>query len=148
MKLQVALIAAALLATAGAAQAQFRTPQDAVDYRQGAFNVMGNHFARVGAMANGRVPFDAAVLQQNMAIIMTVSRLPWAGFTPDTQPLDSKAKPVVWTERARFDSAAQDAARALTALNAAAMTNNLDAVRRAFGETAASCKACHDNFRD
>ena len=53
MKLQVALIAAALLATAGAAQAQFRTPQDAVDYRQGAFNVMGNHFARVGAMANG-----------------------------------------------------------------------------------------------
>jgi len=148
MKLPVALIAAALLANAGAAQAQFRTPQDAVDYRQGAFNVMGNHFARVGAMANGRVPFDAAVLQQNMAIIMTVSRLPWAGFTPDTQGLTSKAKPVVWTERARFDAAAQDAARALTALNAAALTNNLDAVRRAFGETAASCKACHDNFRD
>ena len=110
--------------------------------------MMGNHFARVGAMANGRVPFDAAVLQQNMAIIMTVSRLPWAGFTPETQTLASKAKPVVWTERARFDAASQDAARALTALNAAAMTNNLDAVRRAFGETASSCKACHDNFRD
>lgn len=148
MKLPIALIAAALLASAGAAQAQFRTPQDAVDYRQGAFNVKGNHFARVGAMANGRVPFDAAVLQQNMAIIMTVSRLPWAGFTPDTQGLPSKAKPVVWTERARFDAAAQDTARALTTLNAAALTNNLDAVRRAFGETAASCKACHDNFRD
>jgi len=148
MKLPAALIAAALLATAAAAQAQFRTPQDAVDYRQGAFNVMGNHFGRVGAMANGRVPFDAAVLQQNMAIVLTLSRLPWAGFTPDTQALPSKAKPVVWSERARFDAAAQDTARALTALNAAALTNDLAAVRRAFGETAASCKACHDNFRD
>jgi cytochrome c556 len=142
------LLAAALLASAGAAQAQFRTPQDAIDYRQGAFNVMGNHFGRVGAMATGRVPFDAAAVQQNMAIIMTISRLPWAGFTPETQGLPSKAKPVVWTERPRFDAAAQDALRALTALNAAAMTNNLDAVRRAFSETAASCKACHDNFRD
>jgi len=137
-----------MLAAATAAQAQFRAPQDAIDYRQGAFNVMGNHFARIGAMAAGRVPFDAAAVQQNMAIIMTVSRLPWAGFTPETQNLPSKASPVVWTERARFDAAAQDTARSLTALNAAARTNNLDAVRRAFGETAASCKACHDDFRD
>ncbi len=143
-----AFLAAALLATAGFAQAQFRTPQGAIDYRQGAFEVMGHHFGRVGAMANGRVPFDAAVVQQNMAIIMTLSRLPWAGFTPETQGLLSRAKPVVWSERARFDAAAQDTARALTALNAASMTNDLAAVRRAFGETAASCKACHDNFRD
>ncbi|OZA90964.1 MAG: hypothetical protein B7X56_01390 [Burkholderiales bacterium 34-67-9] len=55
---------------------------------------------------------------------------------------------MVWTERARFDAASQDTARALTALNAASMTNDLAAVRRAFGETAASCMACHDNFRD
>ena len=32
-------------------------------------------------------------------------------------------------------------------LAAAARTGNLDTLKAAFGDTAATCKACHDNFR-
>ena len=62
--------AIALAATAAAATlvslpaaAQFAKPEDAIKYRQGALFVMGQHFGRIGAMANGRVPFDAKAAQ-------------------------------------------------------------------------------------
>ncbi|TDQ39297.1 c-type cytochrome [Tepidicella xavieri] len=149
MKLRLSIAcAAALLAVAGAAQAQFQKPDDAVKYRQGALFVMGQHFSRVGAMATGRAPFDAAVAQENMAVVMALAQLPWVGFTPDTQNVRSRAKPNVWTEKAKFDEAGQNTLRSLTALNNTVKAGDLDAIRRAFQETAASCKACHDNFRD
>lgn len=149
MKIASALmLSAVVLSTTGVAHAQFQRPDDAVKYRQGALFVMGQHFGRIGNMANGRVPFDAAAVQQNMAVIMAVSQLPWAGFTPETKDIRSRAQPNIWTEKAKFDEAGQDTLRSLTALDAAAKTGNLDAVRKAFTETAASCKACHDNFRN
>ena len=136
------------LALATQAQAQFQKPEDAVKYRQGALFVMGQHFGRVGAMAAGRVPFDAKVAQEQMDIVMTVGKLPWAGFTADTSNVKSRAKPNVWTETAKFNEAGEKALAALTELQAATRAGNLDAVRRAFGNAQGSCKACHDNFRD
>ena len=141
-------LAACTLAVAGHAQAQFQKPEDAVKYRQGALFVMGQHFGRVGAMAAGRVPFDAKVAQEQMDIVMTVAKLPWAGFTPDSASVKSRAKPNVWTETAKFKDAGEKSLAALTELHAATRTGNLDAVRRAFGNAQGSCKACHDNFRD
>lgn len=141
------LLAALVLATS-TAQAQFQRPDDAVKYRQGALFVMGQHFGRVGAMANGRVPFDAQVAQQNMDVVMALAPLPWAGFTPETQGIHSRAKPDVWTNRAGFDEAGRNALTALATLNEATRTGNIEAVRRSFGAAAASCKACHDNFRN
>ncbi len=149
MKLRhTVVLFASLCLGVGAAQAQFQKPDDAVKYRQSALFLMGQHFSRVGAMAAGRVPFDAAVAQENMAVVMTVSQLPWAGFTPDTQDVRSRAKPNIWTERAKFDEARQNALNSIAAMNNTVKAGDLDAIRRAFNETAASCKACHDNFRN
>lgn len=39
--------------------AQFAKPEDAVKYRKASFTVMAAHFGRLGAMANGRAPYDA-----------------------------------------------------------------------------------------
>lgn len=150
MKIRHALFLSAVLLASTGAQAQFQKPDDAVKYRQSALFVMGQHFGRVGAMANGRVPFDAAVAQQNMDVVMSVAKLPWAGFSPDTQNADMKnrAKPNIWTEKAKFDEAGQNSLKALGDLHAATKTGNLDAVKKAFADTAATCKACHDNFRN
>jgi cytochrome c556 len=141
-------LAATTLALAGQAQAQFQKPEDAVKYRQGALFVMGQHFGRVGAMAAGRVPFDAKVAQEQMDIVMTVAKLPWAGFTPETSNFKSRAKANLWTEKAKFNEAGDKSLAALAELNAAVRTGNLDNVRRAFSNTQGTCKACHDNFRD
>lgn len=141
----------ALAVTAAAvsvpAMAQFQKPEDAVKYRKAAFTVMGAHFARIGAMANGRVPFDAAVVAENTALVETMSKLPWAGFAPGTDKGDTRAKPEIWTEQAKFTAGAEKMQADVAKLNAAAKTGSLDAVKTAFGAAGQSCKACHDAYR-
>ena len=41
------------------AQAQFAKAEDAIKYRQSALFVMGQHFARLAGMAQGKIPYDA-----------------------------------------------------------------------------------------
>lgn len=144
--LTLVLSAGAMLATP--AMAQFQKPEDAVKYRQSALFVMGQHFSRIGAMANGRVPFDAKAAQDNAAVVLTLSSLPWAGFGADTEKLNSKAKPEIWRESDKFKAASERMMGEVVKLDAAAKTGNLDAVKKAFGETAATCKACHDAYRN
>ncbi len=140
-------LAAAAAALALPASAQFAKPEDAVKYRQSALSVMGTHFARVGAMVNGRVPFDAKVALENAQVVNDMSRLPWAGFGPGTDKISPKAKPEIWSEQAKFKDHSEKLMAETTKLLAAAKTQNLDNIKAAFGPTAAACKACHDAFR-
>jgi cytochrome c556 len=102
-KFALALAATATLAALPAA-AQFQKPEDAIKYRQSAFTVMANHFSRIGAMAQGRVPFDAATAASNAEIVAMMSRLPFAGFVDGSQ--GGKAKAEIWSDRDKFNAAA------------------------------------------
>jgi cytochrome c556 len=146
-----ACIAAAttLLAFAAPASAQFAKSEDAIKYRQSALFVMGQHFSRVGAMANGRVPFDAKVAADNAEIVADMAKLPWAGFAAGTDKGgNTKAKAEIWTEQAKFKEANEKLITESGKLAAAAKTGNLDAVKTAFAATAGTCKACHDAYRN
>jgi cytochrome c556 len=149
MKLAISLVlAAAAAAIAVPASAQFAKPEDAAKYRQGALFVMGQHFSRIGAMANGRVPYDAAAAVQNAEVVADMAKLPWAGFGPGTDKVTpSRAKSEIWTEQAKFKEHNEKLVGETTKLLAAAKTNSLDNLKVAFGSTANTCKGCHDNFR-
>lgn len=141
-------VAAGAALAASPALAQFAKPEDAIKYRQSALFVMGQHFSRLGAMANGRVPFDAKTAADNADVVLALSQLPWAGFGPGTDKgAPTKAEPAVWTEPAKFKAASDKMQAEVAKLAAAAKTGNLDSLKAAFGPTAASCKACHDDFR-
>ncbi|NRF69661.1 cytochrome c [Aquincola sp. S2] len=141
------LVSAIALASVPAA-AQFQKPEDAIKYRQSAFTVMANHFGRVAAMAQGRVPFDAKVAADNTAIVMTMSKLPYAGFGDGTDKgLPNRAKPEIWKEQAKFNDLASKMQAEVVKLDAAAKSGSLDALKAAVGATGGSCKACHDDFR-
>ena len=143
-----ASLALGLLAAAAPASAQFAKPEDAVKYRQSALTLMGAHLGRLGAMANGRVPFDAKQAAENAEVLATVAKLPWAAFGPGTDKVSgTKAKPEIWAEQAKFKDLSEKMMAETVKLSAAAKTGNLDALKAAFGPTAASCKACHDAFR-
>jgi cytochrome c556 len=150
----LALTAATTLFTALPVAAQqapspFAKPEDAVKYRKAAFTLMSAHFGRIGAMAQGRVPFDGAAAAANADLVVALSKLPYAGFIEGTHNTDKGGpKPNIWTERAKFDEAAKKMQDEVTKLAAAARTNNLDNVKAAFGNAANSCKACHDNYRN
>jgi cytochrome c556 len=145
-RLVFAAAAVISLGTALPAAAQFQKPEDAIKYRKSAMTVMANHFGRIGAMVNGRVPFDAATVQANAEVVATLSKLPFAGFIDGTSTGDTKAKPEIWTEPAKFKAAQTKMQDEVVKLNAAAKTGNLDQIKAAFGETGKSCKACHDAY--
>jgi cytochrome c556 len=148
MKTSIALILAAVAAAiALPASAQFAKPEDAVKYRKASLTVMGAHFSRVGAMASGRVPFDAKVAAENADLVATMAKLPWAAFPEGADKGDTRAKPEIWKDAAKFHEAADKFQAESVKLQAAAKTGNLDAIKTAFGATGASCKACHDTFR-
>ncbi|RYG12674.1 MAG: cytochrome c [Burkholderiales bacterium] len=141
-------IATAAIALSAPAAAQFAKPEDAVKYRQSALFVMAQHFGRIGAMANGRVPFDGKAAAENAEVVAEMAKLPWAGFGPGTDKISQKAKPEIWTEQAKFKEHSEKLVAESGKLLAAAKTNNLDNLKAAFGSTAGTCKACHDAFRN
>lgn len=143
----IATAAVAVLATALPAAAQFQKPEDAVKYRKAGFTVMAAHFGRLGAMAQGRVPYDAAVATANAQVVVNMSTLPYAGFVEGTAGTEKGTpKANVWSERARFDAAAKKMQDEVVKLAAAAKTEA--GLKAAFGAAAGTCKACHDDFRN
>jgi cytochrome c556 len=143
----LALAAAALVLAAGASAQSFQKPEDAIKYRRSAMTVMAVHFGVLGAMANGKAPFDAQQAARSSDVIALVSHLPFAGFVPGTDKGDTGAKPEIWTEQAKFNDARDKMQDAVAKLAAAGKTGNLDNLKTAFGPAAQTCKACHDDFR-
>lgn len=138
-------LAAACAAMSLPVAAQFAKPEDAIKYRQSALFVMSQHFGRLGAMANGRAPYDAAAAAANAEVVADMAKLPWAGFSAGAE--GGKAKPEIWKEDAKFKERQQKLLEETGKLVTAAKAGNLDALKAQFGPTAASCKACHDSFR-
>jgi cytochrome c556 len=125
--------------------AQFAKPEDAIKYRQSAMFLRSQHMARLGAMANGRVPYDAAAAVANAEVVAVVSRFVETGFAPGTE--GGKAKPEIWTEQAKFKELNDRLIANADKLLVAAKAGNPDALKAAIGPVGETCKACHDAFR-
>ena len=131
------------------AAAQFQKPEDAVKYRKSAFQVMSAHFGRIGAMVNGKAPFDAGAAASNAEVVAFMSKLPYAGFVEGTSGTEKGSpKANVWTERAKFDEAAKKMQDEVAKLAVVAKSGNPDQLKTAFGAAAGACKSCHDDFRN
>ncbi|CAN1485258.1 Cytochrome c, class II [Burkholderiaceae bacterium] len=85
-KLSILLVSGALLSPLwmSSASAQFAKPEDAIKYRQSAFVVMASQFGRMQSTVKGQVPYDAAAIKANVALVKTLSTLPWGAFGPGT----------------------------------------------------------------
>jgi cytochrome c556 len=146
-KLMWAAAAAAGLMTALPAAAQFAKAEDAIKYRKASFTVMATHFSRIGAMAQGKVPFDAKAVAENAQLAAVMAPLPFTAFGEGTDKGDTRAKPEVWSQSDKFKAAARKMQEEITKLNAAAKTGDPGAIKAAFGGVGQSCKSCHDSFR-
>jgi len=130
------------------ASAQFAKPEDAVKYRKAALSVMAEHNKRLGQMAQGKVPFDAKLASENAEIVANMSKLPWAAFVEGSDAGDTKAKPEVWKQNAKFKEVAEKFQADTAKLAAAAKTGKEDAFKAAFTASSGNCKSCHDDFKN
>jgi cytochrome c556 len=140
-------LAVATAMTAFPASAQFAKAEDAVKYRKNALFVMQQNFARVAGMAAGKIPFDAKVAADSAVTAEFVGKLPWAAFSAGTDQGDTKAKPEIWAQKAKFDDYAGKMQAEMAKLATAAKSGNLDNIKLAVNATGSTCKSCHDDFR-
>lgn len=141
------VLAATVVAFSAPASAQFAKAEDAVKYRKNALFVMQQNFGRVAAMAAGKAPFDAKVAADSAAVADFVAKLPWAAFGEGTDKGDTRAKPEIWKESAKFKEYADKMQAEMSKLSAAAKTGSLDNIKTAVSATGGTCKTCHDAFR-
>lgn len=147
MKWKVALAVLAAAAMPALVHAQFAKPDDAVEYRQSALYLLGNHFGRIGAIVKGDVPFNKDDVAKNAELVAMLSKLPWPAFENGATNAKSKAKPEVFSDHAKFQAAADKMQTAVAQLNVVAKGGDLASIKKAFGEAAQTCKSCHDNYR-
>lgn len=98
----------ALAAVGGAALAQVK-PDVLVKQRQAAMTLQGKYFGPLGGMAQGRVPFDAKVVQRNADYLATLTQMPWDGFDPSTKDVTVKTAALqeIWSNPSKFKQAAE-----------------------------------------
>ncbi|MCM2326496.1 MAG: cytochrome c [Lysobacter sp.] len=147
---RIALAAAILAATAAvpASAQQGPKPEAEIRYRQSVMNVTGRAMGPMGAMAQGKAPFNAAVAQKNSALVETMLGLPWDSFGPGTDKgAPTRADLKVWKETAKFKQAAEAAQKAAANLAAVAKTGDEGKFKAAFGELGKACSSCHDDYQ-
>lgn len=138
-------LVAPLLAANVHAQA-FGKADDAIQYRQGAFQIIKAHFGALQPVVKGQIAYDQAAVLANVEVLDQVSKLPWKAFGPGTEGGD--ARDDIWLDEEGFKAAQKKFLDSLGPLTAAAKAGNLDDLKKAFANTGASCKACHDSFRE
>lgn len=143
-----ALLVTASLAAVGVAQAQAPKPENVLKYRQAIYTAIGWNFGPMGAMAQGRVPFDAKAFQMRAERVAALAPMVGESFTPETRGLaNSRLKPAMWDDRADFDAKMKEFVDASTRLAAAARTGDEARSKEAFFAAANTCKACHDRYK-
>lgn len=142
-----AVAAIALGAMAGAAFAQAK-PDVLVKQRQAAMTLQGKYFGPLGGMAQGRVPFNAELVQRNADYLGALSKMPWDGFDASTANEKSRAKPEIFKEADKFKQAAQRFEADVVKLQAVAKTGDENAIKAAIGAVGKNCGSCHDTYRE
>ena len=143
-----AISAAVVLGTAFAQGALAQAKPDVlVKQRQAAMTLIGKYFGPLGGMAQGRVPYDAAVVQRNAGFVDNLSRMPWDGFDPSTKGEKSRALPALFDNPAKVKEAVSRFENEAAKLAALSRTGDEAAVKAQIGAVGKTCGACHDDFR-
>lgn len=151
--LALAIAAAPLVASgaprAASARAPAMVPAEVVRTRIAGFKEMGTAFKNTMDALRASEP-QIIMIQQSARTIKNGSVAIRGWFPAGTGPapgLKTAAKPEIWTKPAEFRAAQDQLGRAADALQAAAASGNVDAIRAAARGLGAACKNCHDQFR-
>ena len=123
--------------------------EDAIEYRQAAFEVLVWNFAPMGAMVKGKIPFDAKVFAERAANVAFLSKMPLEGFIPGSDKGETDAKPAIWQNwddfKAKMGKLQEETAKLAEVAKTA---TKVEEVAKQFGETGKVCKGCHEKYRE
>lgn len=140
------LAAAVTVLASGAAMAQAK-PDTLVKQRQSAMTLIGKYWGPMAGMMQGKIPYDAAVIQRNAGFLDNLSRMPWDGFHESTKDVKSAALPAVFTDQAKFREAASRLENEASRLVQVSRSGDEAAVKAQLGAVGKTCGGCHNDFR-
>ena len=146
------LLTATVVASIGAAWvvdavAQAK-PEILVKQRQAAMTLQGKYFGPLAGMAQGKLPYDASIVQRNAGYLEVLDKMPWDGFDPGTRNVKSAALPAIWSEPAKFKEAQERLQSEVARLVSVSKGGDEGAVKAQIGAVGKSCGNCHENFRE
>ena len=145
--MKISTIASIIVSVAATTSwAQQVKPENQVKYRQAAYTLMNLNFDGLAAMAEGKRPFNRDEAARHADFVAMLSTVPKSYFGDGTDK-DTRAKPEIWTNRADFDAKMDKMVAAAAKLPAVARAGDTAAFRKQVDDTAAACKACHDDYR-
>jgi cytochrome c556 len=139
-----ALLAVAVMSGEALAQAK---PETLVKQRQSAMTLMGKYFGPMAGMAQGKIPYDAKIVQRNAGFLDNLSRMPWDGFSEGTKDTKSAAMAAIWSEPTKWGDAADRLQSEASKLYAVSRSGDEGAVKAQIGAVGKACGGCHESFR-
>jgi cytochrome c556 len=133
---------------AGSAFAQFAKTEDAIKYRQSVMFLVGQHFSRMGAVVKGEQPYNKEAFEKNAVLVDSLYRLALEAFMAPGSDKGSGMKADALAQKDKFTQMHNTTEAELAKLVAVAKGGDLNAIKPQFGAAGASCKACHDAYRN
>lgn len=149
-KIVLSSLAATLLATSMTATAM--DPEEAIQFRQAGYKFMSWNMGKIKAMVEGETEWNASQVQNAAnSIAATANSGMGALFIPGTEQnvgnTKTRVKPEMFTDGEGVNKVGGAFYQAAMELAKVAATDDKAAIGKALGDTAASCKGCHDKFR-
>jgi cytochrome c556 len=146
MKKSLLAAGLAVAVMSGEALAQAK-PEVLVKQRQAAMTLQGKYFGPMAGMMQGKVPYDAKIIQRNAGFLDNLSRMPWDGFDAATKDVKSAALPAIWAEPGKWGEAADRLQNETSKLYAVSRSGDEAAVKAQIGAVGKACGGCHESFR-
>lgn len=122
-------------------------PEVLVKQRQAKMILQGKYFGPMAAMAQGKAPYNAAVMQRNAGFLDNLTRMAWDGYDPSTRNAQSRTKPSTYDNMAKFKEYGDRLENQVSQLVTLSKGSDEGAVKAQIGAIGKTCGGCHNDFR-
>lgn len=141
------LVVASLFVAPDPASANVSGYEEPIRYRKAVMTMIKRHYTQINGMTTGKIPMNQGELIRHANYLEMLSRAALDGFVPGSHEGDTRAKPEIWTEWARYRSLNDQFVNDAGHVRDAAKNNNPGALKTAVNSLTRTCKNCHDDFR-
>ena len=122
----------------------------ATQYRQAVFQLVRSNMGPLGGMAKGALPFNESVMETNAVRLEQLADMMGDYLSVDTRKFDVEtgAKDKIWDNFSDVETKVMALKTAAQGLQAAVKAGDESAYRGAIGKIGASCKSCHDDYKE
>ena len=117
-----------------------------IKYRQNVMKSTAGHMGAIVDILKNDLPLQAHILDHARSIQQN-SKMTLSLFPKGTGLGNTKAKPTIWENWSKFESAVQDFERESVKLAKMAESGDMEALAKQVRATGKTCGGCHRNFR-